>query len=59
MQKKSDVKKCRMTVSKKISVVWLAIEDAALFMGIGIWRGEMAEVFLKSTNICLECIGIG
>ena len=30
-----------------------------LMMGDGILRGEMAVVFTKAVNICMECIGIG
>ena len=30
-----------------------------LMMAFGIFRGEMAVVFTKAINICMECIGIG
>lgn len=30
-----------------------------VMMGYGMYRGELAVVFTKAVNICLECIGIG
>jgi len=32
---------------------------AAVFILIGITRGEVALVLKKAVNICLECIGLG
>ncbi|MBQ7638622.1 MAG: thioredoxin [Clostridia bacterium] len=31
----------------------------ALFVIVGVSRGEFAEVLQKAVRICLECIGIG
>lgn len=31
----------------------------ALFLALGVWRGEAEIVFRKAVNICMECIGLG
>ena len=44
------------------STRWIGAGVAAVglvMMGYGVWRGEMAVVFIKAVNICLECVGIG
>ena len=32
---------------------------AAVFLAIGVWRGETEVVLRKAVNICMECIGLG
>nr|WP_051643072.1 CD1871A family CXXC motif-containing protein [Agathobaculum desmolans] len=32
---------------------------AALFLVLGVMRGEQEIVFRKAVNICMECIGLG
>jgi hypothetical protein len=31
----------------------------AVFIAVGVWRGEVETVLQKAINLCLECIGIG
>lgn len=35
------------------------IAVGAIFIVLGITRGEPGTVFTKAVNICMECIGIG
>lgn len=30
-----------------------------LFLLFGIWRKELADIWRKAVQICMECIGIG
>lgn len=49
-------------MKKILTFHWPGLVLAAagiLMMGYGIFRGEMAVVFTKAVNICMECIGIG
>ena len=51
-----------MSIKKAANSKWASLILAAvglLLMAFGIFRGEMAVVFTKAINICMECIGIG
>ena len=32
---------------------------AAVFLAVGIFRGEAEAVWMKAIRICMECIGLG
>ena len=44
---------------KKVFLRIASLLTGAVFVGIGIYRGEVSEVLTKAVRICLECIGIG
>ena len=45
-------------LNSKLQAVILMLVGVC-FMGYGIFRGELAVVFTKAINICMECVGIG
>lgn len=47
---------------KSRRIIWVRtglLLMAALFVCVGVVRGEAGTVLTKAINICLECIGIG
>lgn len=48
-----------MTERKKrwLAVALLAV--AVALMAAGVARGEVQQVWMKASNICMECIGLG
>ena len=47
----------RLTSSRRTGMITAILGLAMMIFGI--FRGELAVVFTKAMNICLECIGIG
>ena len=45
------------TARRTLPILLLAL--GAVFLVLGIFRGENAVVLSRAANICLECIGIG
>ncbi len=48
-----------MKDGKKTLICLILIVCSLIFINVGISAGEVKTVEKKSTNICLECIGIG
>ena len=42
---------------RALPILLLAL--GAVFLALGVFRGEVAVVLSRAANICLECIGIG
>jgi hypothetical protein len=43
----------------KRALPYILIALGAIMIVLGVWHGEVAVVFSRAANICLECIGIG
>lgn len=44
---------------KPYAVTVLVMVLGAVFVAVGVLRGESGDVLTKAVNICLECVGIG
>jgi hypothetical protein len=44
---------------KKRMIQIIFLVGGVVLAGLGIFRGELAEILRKGATVCLECIGIG
>ena len=59
LKKLWETKKHNNNNKLKYIIPGIIVLVGGLFMSIGASSGEVAVVFTKAINICLECIGIG
>ncbi|MFR3786921.1 CD1871A family CXXC motif-containing protein [Agathobaculum desmolans] len=48
-----------MSFLRRNRTAMVLLAAAALFLVLGVMRGEQEIVFRKAVNICMECIGLG
>lgn len=48
-----------MNAPKRRFAGFICAAAGLCMIAAGVMRGEMAVVFTKAINICLECVGIG
>lgn len=48
-----------MTAPKRRAVQIGLLALSAVFIAVGVARGEASVIFMKAVKLCLECIGIG
>lgn len=48
-----------MSRRRRNAVAAVLLLIGAVFVAMGVWRGEVETVLRKAVNICMECIGLG